>query len=918
MKAQARRNKVFAALLLVALIISSLGLPGPLEIPQARAYTEDFLAGYTSRQIAYIEANGENLTNYPFQVAVYPNGTIFENMISAGGDTRGLLFDNKADPTAFTQTYEPGQCLVTPKARGNYLYELWFTGLVPGANGVYYINSTDGINWSNAYATNITGGYEDIEVLREQDGTLTLYCERNADDVIAMFEGIDALTFQNESIAISKGGPGAWDEWLVGSPVVWDEDDTRYMIYEGMDLANKTGWIGLATSTDTHHKSWSKSGSNPVIKAGEKYYEEKTIVSSSIILMDSDGDGEDEYFLGVGTTSWEVHQRSWMGDQRKRWYHAVYWSEDLITWTKPDTHYTLYDNQAIPLNATGVEWFYDPQNEDYRGYAWNTFHGFYLIYPDRRSSVRCDNLVQDDFDDIRFTDDSNTPLDHYLLEKVDGVYALFEVEIPTIDTRTPFELRIYFGNATVSSASNGADTYFFYDSFEGGAVNLTWWNATVTNGGTVAVSSLNATQGSQSALINGTHAVTGASVFTALMWGNKTLPPNRNMIISFKHQPLDGGPLNSIQLGGYISTAVDNRRLTGWINASQNIQFSGTLWGSGIQQYNISANEWFHLEQIITESPASLESGLASKGARRPVNLYKQTPPFGGAPPYDPFHQLYSGGGYRSAHLIDEYIIKTWTTNEPSLNDTFTATAGTPYSIEFHFYEFTSGGTLEYDKIYYALVAGGDTGGADQVASIEWAFSTEGIWYNISRDLDTDADTLIQEWLTEAVEVQIAGIGYLEASTFDFSVSDSNAVTEVIPFKIHDPVKEKVNIDVYMRVYNEAGQVSAWSLVQNDYFNLEGPGPSDPTGSGGGEPDGPGPDYPPGEETNFTEYFDDWDLTDPGDYVRVGVELADLGLTWVQRNGWLFLIILLLYLAYRSLNKGKDPFKVRDTVEFMK
>ncbi len=63
---------------------------------------------------------------------------------------------------------------------------------------------------------------------------------------------------------LSVSGGGAWDNYSVAYPNVWQEGNQWYMLYAGGNSTNYQ--IGLATSSDGIN--WSKSGSNPVLTNG--------------------------------------------------------------------------------------------------------------------------------------------------------------------------------------------------------------------------------------------------------------------------------------------------------------------------------------------------------------------------------------------------------------------------------------------------------------------------------------------------------------------------------------------------------------------------------------------------------------------------------------------------------------------------
>ncbi len=89
---------------------------------------------------------------------------------------------------------------------------------------------------------------------------------------------------------------------------------------------------------------------------------------------------------------------------------------------------------------------------------------------DTIGKVYCDSTCQVDFDDIRLTtSDGNTLIDHWLKEKVNSDYAIFEVEVPSIPADPDDALIfIYWGNVGAASASNIYNTYGVYigDDFE--------------------------------------------------------------------------------------------------------------------------------------------------------------------------------------------------------------------------------------------------------------------------------------------------------------------------------------------------------------------------------------------------------------------------------------------------------------------
>ncbi len=96
---------------------------------------------------------------------------------------------------------------------------------------------------------------------------------------------------------------------------------------------------------------------------------------------------------------------------------------------------------------------------------------------DNGRDVYCDLKCQSDFDDIRFTDDDGVSLlDYWREEYTDSDNATFWVEIQD-NLDTDITLYIYYGNSGVSTSSNGAATFVFFDDFEDGSIDLAKWDA---------------------------------------------------------------------------------------------------------------------------------------------------------------------------------------------------------------------------------------------------------------------------------------------------------------------------------------------------------------------------------------------------------------------------------------------------------
>lgn len=92
-------------------------------------------------------------------------------------------------------------------------------------------------------------------------------------------------------------------------------------------------------------------------------------------------------------------------------------------------------------------------------------------------NITYDGDMQADFDDLRFVDtDDITEIDFWLEEKIDSSWAYVWVEVPTIAASGNTTIYMYYNNSAASSASNGTNTFDFYDDFEDGSVDTDLWS----------------------------------------------------------------------------------------------------------------------------------------------------------------------------------------------------------------------------------------------------------------------------------------------------------------------------------------------------------------------------------------------------------------------------------------------------------
>lgn len=171
---------------------------------------------------------------------------------------------------------------------GNYY--AWYAGWkgtydysTPNLVHLGYATSPDGITWTK-YAGNPVYNLtwtEDICVVKNGD-TYYMYAEDEytgdgEGTHIDLLSSTDRINWTRYGTVLSRDGSG-WEGTHVGTPTVWIEGTTWYMLYEGIG-SMIAGQVGLATSSDG--KNWTRYENNPVLSS--PYGEGKMIAIDSII-----------------------------------------------------------------------------------------------------------------------------------------------------------------------------------------------------------------------------------------------------------------------------------------------------------------------------------------------------------------------------------------------------------------------------------------------------------------------------------------------------------------------------------------------------------------------------------------------------------------------------------------------------------
>lgn len=245
--------------------------------------------------------------------------------------------------------YEPDE--INPAKR----YKLFYSGYsgAYAGNNVYvgWAYSADGLQWTKAGKVH-PRPLEDPYVVK-RGNIYYLYAEDKADVPfrnIRLLQSFNCLFWTDEGdvFDVRDGGtPYNWESSDVSSPVVWIEDETWYLMYEGRG-GGISGRIGLATSDNG--RDWTRRpGGSPIFGNGEAgQWDDTNVVTDDILKID------DTYYFtyhGFGRA------------QSSGFWTGLATSTDLVNWTRypmnpispSETLMFLNDESGISVFAVNVD-----------------------------------------------------------------------------------------------------------------------------------------------------------------------------------------------------------------------------------------------------------------------------------------------------------------------------------------------------------------------------------------------------------------------------------------------------------------------------------------------------------------------------------------------------------------------------------
>src|ERR1035437_1769527 len=227
-------------------------------------------ATYTSGRVGYAQYTGIDLTHtkvlsWRGYSAVQQDGIWTKKQITipalAGDLPIGVFIPTQV-------LYEGNAQLIAPDGSGN-VYKVWFGSGSATHPGIYYAESTDGINWTRNSATAPVIASQWGPAVMKVGSTYYMYTQPgptgfgSAD--FALYTSTDGITWMNVSSTIlAVGAGGSWDAAQMYSfaPVAII-GGTWYALYSASPNTSLNGKTGLATSPDG--VTWTKYASNPVL-----------------------------------------------------------------------------------------------------------------------------------------------------------------------------------------------------------------------------------------------------------------------------------------------------------------------------------------------------------------------------------------------------------------------------------------------------------------------------------------------------------------------------------------------------------------------------------------------------------------------------------------------------------------------------
>ncbi|ODS41672.1 MAG: hypothetical protein A7315_00730 [Candidatus Altiarchaeales archaeon WOR_SM1_79] len=196
------------------------------------------------------------------------------------------------------------------------------------------------------------------------------------------------------------------------------------------------------------------------------------------------------YYANTTSISGTSNQTSWniksMPDDGYTWNCIAYDNVSQIDWADANRSLTLMHTNVTQAhyrwraddggegNWYNANWPYRKEVSLNGNGTSGTDYQIKIVVGNITGNVNCSGHCQEDFDDIRFIDDDGvTELDYWRESYTASNNATFWVEIrDNLSSGNNPHIYVYYGNFLVESASNGTNTFIFFDDFNYAGPNL--------------------------------------------------------------------------------------------------------------------------------------------------------------------------------------------------------------------------------------------------------------------------------------------------------------------------------------------------------------------------------------------------------------------------------------------------------------
>jgi len=335
-----------------------------------------------------------------------------------------------------------------------------------------------------------------------------------------------------------------WSDWLDitddrNGPGEWTWDNIQKL---GCDVVSESGFVEFILYCSkvevrvTYTPNNKPSINDPYPSNGSS--DVSIIPELRVTVADEDGDTLNAYWYSNSSGSWVLFATNTNIDTSNvsvlirqtnsnftGFYATYYWSVrvyDGIDWTNKTYSFTtessvtavdeispyIQISSPLTLNASGSSdldnvtlWYrYSSDNSTWEGGTWwdlnwskrkqinlNTSSGSTPYGYQVKMNISYVSGMNNDFSDLRFVNysDDTVEFDYWIENKANGSWCLVWVEIRDVITTTDQPLAwMYHDNSGAEAASDGFDTFLFFDDFSGSTLNSTRWP---TQSGSISV-----------------------------------------------------------------------------------------------------------------------------------------------------------------------------------------------------------------------------------------------------------------------------------------------------------------------------------------------------------------------------------------------------------------------------------------------